>query len=182
MLMISKRWTTGWLGALLGLMSLIFVSACVDAGEHAHHDDRGQAEHHGHETAHGGELNVIEECAIGHVEVIVDGDMLKVWFVGGDGATTTAIRVTATEIPLLVTPDEGVTIQGLTLVAAPMVLAEETVGDCSHFAATAPWLAAAKRFTAVGLVKFKGVVRVLRIDHPEGFDPDHDGEDRHHED
>ena len=134
----------------------------------------GEEKEGGHKTAHGGCLNVIEKCAIGHMEVILEGDTLKVWFVGGDNATTTSVRVKAKEIPLLVTTDGGETVRPLTLTAKPLALAEETVGDCSHFTASAPWLKDAESFVAVGVVRVKGVLRVLRIDYPEGFDPDDD--------
>ena len=131
----------------------------------------------GHKTAHGGCLNVIEECSIGHAEVKIEDGTLHLWFVGGDGATTTSVRVAAKETPLLVTDDDGETVRPLTLKAAPLKLAEEAEGDCSHFIAQVDWLKDVESFTAVGLVKFKGVLRVLRIEYPEGFDPDDDDDD-----
>src|SRR5579862_260636 len=41
-----------------------------------------------HQTAHGGVLNAIEKCEIGHAEVKREGDTLRVWFVGGAPDTT----------------------------------------------------------------------------------------------
>lgn len=168
--------------AMAALMFFAFGLSAADSntgGEH--HDDQGK-HGNGHVAAHGGALSAIETCAVGHLEAKLEGGTLSVWFVGGDGATTTAVRVAAREIPLLVATGHGENVRPLTLNAKPLALAEETAGDCSHFAATAEWLKDAKAFIAVGVVKFKGKPRVLRIDFPKGFDPDHDGHHEGHDD
>ena len=159
------------------LGTLPFATSHITAGEHAHgHDhDHGHDNEHGggHKAPHGGSLNVIEKCAIGHMEVKVEEDTLLCWFVGGDNATETAVRLKVKEIPLILTTDGGNTFRTLTLEAKPIVLAEETIGDCSHFVATAPFLKDIEEFIAIGIVEFKGTLRVLRITYPKGFDPDH---------
>ena len=136
----------------------------------------------GHPAAHGGSLNAIEECGVGHLEVTVENDSMRVWFVGGDTETLAAVRVAAGSIPLVATADGGRTLHTLTLEAAPLALAGETAGNCSHFKATAPWLRDVDSFTAVGLVIFKGRLRVLRIEYPKGYDPDEGHEDHDHVD
>ena len=126
---------------------------------------------YGHRAAHGGALNVIEACEIGHAETLLDGDTIKVWLVGGDGDTETAVRVGAGEIPLLALADGG-EVKTLVLAASPLPLAEEALGDCSHFTATAPWLEGVKEFVAVGVIRFKGATRTIRINYPDPYDPD----------
>ncbi len=164
------------------MCALAFLGLGLSAGAAFGGEEHDEA-HQGHATAHGGALNAIEACAIGHLEVKLEDGALAAWFVDGDNATTTAVRVAAREIPLLVSTDGGETVRPLTLQPAPLALAEETVGDCSHFTAAEEWLKDAKAFIAVGVVKFKGTTRVLRINYPEGFDPDHghDGEHDHGE-
>ncbi|MCY2927977.1 MAG: hypothetical protein NTV86_00500 [Planctomycetota bacterium] len=124
-----------------------------------------------HEAHHGGCLNAIETCAVGHAEVKLEGEVLKVWFVGGETETDKAVRVSDTQIVLAVTIDGG---QGrsLTLEPRPIELAREKVGDCSYFEGKAAWLAGVKKFSAAGQVNLKGKGRPVRIEYPEGFDPD----------
>lgn len=153
--------------AALSLLSPAFASRV-----HAAEENEGQ----GHPAAHGGCLNAIEACSIGHAEALVEEGALKVWFVGGDGATTASVRLAASAIPLLVSTDGGLAARLLVLEPRPLRLAEESEGDCSHYAVSADWLEGAESFVAVGIVRFKGALRVLRLDWPEGFDPD-DGED-----
>ena len=128
-----------------------------------------------HEAHHGGSLNAIETCAVGHAEVKLDGKVLKVWFVGGENETDKAVRVSDTQIALTVQPDGGQE-KPLTLDARPNALAEEKVGDCSYFQAKADWLAGVKKFTACGKVNLKGKLRPIRIEYPDGFDPDEPAE------
>ena len=124
-----------------------------------------------HAAHHGGCLNAIETCAVGHAEVKLDGNVLKVWFVGGENETDKAVRVSDKQIALAVKPDGGQETP-LTLDAKPSVLAEEKVGDCSYFEGRADWLAGVKKFTASGKVNLKGQERPIKIEFPDGYDPD----------
>jgi len=124
-----------------------------------------------HEAHHAGCLNAIETCAVGHAEVKLEGDVMKVWFVGGENQTDKAIRVSDKQIVLAVTPAGGQE-KSLTLDAKPNELAEEKVGDCSYFEGKANWLAGVKKFTATGKVNHTGKERPIKIEYPEGYDPD----------
>jgi hypothetical protein len=126
-----------------------------------------------HKAPHGGGLNAIEACEIGHAEVMLENGVLKLWLLGGDNETETAAPIKAEEIPLLILAG-GEAARALVLKASPLVLAEETPGNCSHFAAAATWLDGVEEFIAVGAIHFKGAARVLRISYPEPFDPDHE--------
>ena len=128
-----------------------------------------------HEAHHGGCLNVIETCDLGHAEVKIEGNVLRLWFVGGENETDKAVRVSDTKIVLAV-KTEGGREETLTLNAKPSELAEEKVGDCSHFEGQADWLAGIKKFTASGAVHLKGKERPIRIEYPGGYDPDAAGE------
>lgn len=147
-----------------------------------HHDDHEHKAHdhedHQHEAHHDGCLNAVETCAVGHAEVKLEGNVLKVWFVGGESETDKAVRVSDQQIVLMVTPEGGEETT-LTLNAKPNELAEETVGDCSYFEGNADWLAGVTEFEAIGKVHLKGKERPLKIVYPEGFDPDSGHEHDH---
>jgi hypothetical protein len=68
--------------------------------------------------------------------------------------------------------DPQATTQTLTLQAKPNELAEEKVGDCATFEGKADFLNGAKKFNATGEVEFKGKMRKIVIQYPEGYDPD----------
>ena len=138
-----------------------------------HHED---GHHQGHKAYHHGVLCVLEKCEVGHIEILLDGDTLEAWFVGGGHDTDRSVRVKAKEIPLKVHV-HGQGEKTLNLKAAPMKLAGEKVGDASRFIATADWLEGVKEFEAEGQIEFKGVQRKLIIKYPQGYDPDHG----HHE-
>lgn len=125
----------------------------------------------GHEAHHGGCLNAIDMCSVGHAEVKVEGDTLKLWFVGGENDTGTAVRVPDKEITLSVTPDQGKATD-LVLKAVPNQLSEEEVGNCSHFEGAADWLKGVAKFEARGKVNFKGALRNIHVQYPDGYDPD----------
>ena len=97
-------------------------------------------EHGGHKAHHGGVLNVIGK-ELGHVEILIQGDTLEVWFVGGGEDTDRSAPIAAAEIPLTVTVP-GTKQKKLNLKADPMKLAGERMGHCSHFVAQAEWLKA----------------------------------------
>jgi hypothetical protein len=142
-----------------------------DEGKPATTQPAAKAAEEKHEAHHGGCLNAIETCAVGHAEVKLEGDTLKVWFVGGENATDKAIRVSDKQIELAVTPEGGKQ-QTLTLDAKPIELAGEKVGDCSYFEAKADWLKDLKKFKASGKVNHTGKERPITIEYPEGYDPD----------
>ena len=131
-------------------------------------DKRDEAKHEAH---HAGCLNAIETCAVGHAEVKLEGDVMKVWFVGGENQTDKAVRVSDKQIVLAVTPAGGQQ-KTLALDPKPNELAEEKVGDCSCFQGKAGWLAGVKNFTATGKIHHTGKERPIKIEYPEGYDPD----------
>lgn len=159
--------------------ALVLAGGCGrDEPEHAH------KEGHGHTAAHGGCLNAIGSCETGHAEIRVEGDVLKLWFVGGGNETDKAVRVPDKEIVLSVTVGGEKEPRSLTLRACPNPLAEEKEGDCSCFQGRADWLKGAAEFEAAGTVTFKGRKESLEVHYPHGHDPDHEaggGEGEHHE-
>jgi len=133
----------------------------------------GREEHegHGHEAPHGGVLNVIGK-ELAHVEILIEGDTLEAWFLGGGQDTGRSVRIKAGEIPLKVSfPGKGE--MKLVLRASPLKLAGEKAGNCSHFTANANWLKDVKEFEARGEVVIKGIREKLIIRYPEGYDPVH---------
>ncbi|MGD0090989.1 MAG: hypothetical protein ABSE73_13810 [Planctomycetota bacterium] len=132
------------------------------------------AEEHGHEAAHGGCLNELCECENGHAEVKVEGNLLRLWFVGGGNDTKKSVRVPDKELTLTVKGSNGAADKQVVLKAKPIELAEEKVGDCSCFEGQADWLKDVKEFVATGSVMFKGKKTAIRIEYPKGYDPDHD--------
>jgi hypothetical protein len=131
-------------------------------------------EGHGHKAHHGGVLNVIGK-EFGHVEILVQGDRIEAWFVGGGHDTGRSVPIQAAEITLTVTiPEKGS--KKLVLKADPMKLAGERTGHCSHFVAQADWLGEVKEFEAQGETVFKGVPQILVIKYPQGYDPIHSPE------
>lgn len=130
-------------------------------------------ERHGHRAHHGGVLNVIGEEA-GHIEIRLQADTLEAWFVGGGHDTHRSVPIKAAEIPLTVSVLPGKGEMELVLKAAPMKLAAEKIGHCSHFVAKADWLRDVMGFEARGEVEFKGIRQKLRIKYPEGYEPGHE--------
>ena len=126
----------------------------------------------GHDAHHGGVLNVIGD-EVGHAEIRLTGDTAELWFVGGGNDTNRAVPVKADKLTLTVEKE-------LVLDAAPLVLAGESAGDCSHFTAQARWLSAMEEFDAYGRVLFKGQEYELHIHYPHGYDPHH-GHGHEHE-
>jgi hypothetical protein len=129
----------------------------------------------GHEAHHGGVLNVIGD-EVGHVEIRLTDELVELWFVGGGNDTDRAVPIKADKIRLTVEKE-------LILNAAPLVLAGETEGNCSHFSAHCDWLGSMKEFVAQGHVMFKGQEFELSIRYPHGYDPHHGHghEHEHHE-
>ena len=165
----------------VALLLLIFLFSCegrqganapvIETGgeEHGEHHEEG---HHGHKAHHGGCLNVVGSCEIGHAEVRLDDGRLELWFVGGGNDTGSAVKVAAEKISLKVLLP-GNEEKELELAASPLRLAGESIGDCSHFVGEAEWLRDIEEFHAEGGVDFRGGRRELIIEWPEGYDPEH---------
>jgi len=135
------------------------------------HEPANAGERRGHKAHHGGVLNVIGK-ELGHIEILVQGNTLEAWFVGGGQDTGRSVPVGAIEIALIVIlPDKKQ--KNLILRADPMKLAGERLGHCSHFIAQAEWLQEVKEFEARGEVVFQGIRQKLVIKYPEGHDPAH---------
>jgi hypothetical protein len=157
--------------ATMGFLAMVVVYGCQKADEDkAPSAAKAEA---GHEAHHGGCLNAIELCAVGHAEVKVEGDTLRCWLVGGENETGKSVRVPDAEIRLTVKL-EGGDEKPLVLAAKPIAVADEKVGDCSYFEGAADWLQGAAKFQATGTVHFKGQERKMEIRYPDGFDPDDD--------
>jgi hypothetical protein len=152
------------------LISLFGCTSETPSGTDQHTSDQTNDQHTAY---HGGCLNVIETCELGHAEVRISGDQLQLWFVGGENETKRAVRISARQVVLAITPENGGQ-KNLTLMAKPIVLAEESVGDCSYFEGSADWLTGVKQFTASGTVELKGRPRSIRISYPDGYDPEED--------
>jgi hypothetical protein len=152
------------------LLSLSLALTALLAWNSMPHEAMAAEEHHGHRAAHGGVLNVIGK-ELGHVEIMVQGDRLEAWFVGGGEDTVRAVPIEAKSI-LLAVSISGKAGKRLVLKPDPLKLAGETVGRCSHFVAQAGWLKEAKEFEARGEVMFKGTRQKLIIQHPNGYGHD----------
>ena len=110
--------------AAFAASGIVLISGCK-SDENAKNPSAASKPEEKHEAHHGGCLNAIETCAVGHAEVKLDGDVLKVWFVGGENETDKAVRVTDKQIALAVKPDGGQE-KSLTLEARPI---EPSGGD-----------------------------------------------------
>ncbi len=147
---------------------------------HKHSHDHGpnhdsahrHKEGHGHVAPHGGALSAIEGCGLGHVEAKVEGSTLTLWFLDGGSATSRSVPVDEARFPLSLVGPDGKRFE-LTMLPDPMRLAGETGTRCSRFVARSSALEGLSRFRAFGWVRFKGKMRALRIDYPQGYDPDH---------
>jgi hypothetical protein len=164
-----------------GLIAIAAMALFFTGGRWAVAEEEKKHEEHGHKAAHGGCLNELEECENGHAEVKVDGNVLKLWFVGGGNDTKKSVRVPDKEITLTIKGEKGAADKQLVLKAKPIELAEEKIGDCSYFEGQADWLKDLKEFDAAGTVTFKGKQVKLKIDYPHGYDPDHDKDEHKQE-
>jgi len=124
-----------------------------------------------HKAPHGGCLNALGSCENGHAEVKLEGETLKLWFVGGGTDTEKAVRVPDKQIGIDITPSGSLT-KTIFLKAKPDELAEEKVGDCSHFEGSGKWLKGVWKFKAEGVTIFKGKTQKIIVEYPNGYDPD----------
>jgi hypothetical protein len=167
---------------IIGLTVAFLVGSAFSGfgSDHKEHHHDAHHENHHHEAHHGGCLNAIGKCEIAHIEVKVEGNVMKCWFVGGGHDTDRAVRIPDREVILSVKLGEN-TEKKLILQPKPIELAEEKVGDCSYFEGRADWLSSVKKFKAFGKATVKGKVRDVEIHYPAGYDPDHeDGRHHHH--
>jgi hypothetical protein len=131
---------------------------------------------HGHVAVHGGCLNEIGACENGHAEARVEGTRLRLWLVGGGSNTAAALRIVDPSIVLTTKATAAMPAHTLTLVAKPLILAEEKIGFCSYFEAEAEWLAGIAQLESTGSITFNGKKIDLIVNWPVGYDPDHDAE------
>lgn len=166
------------------MVAVLFITlVCVGCSHNTPSiDSRGKAvqrtssgancskERHEHKAVHGGSLNAIVTCENGHAEVKFDSGKLQLWFVGGGPDTNKAVRVPDKSISIQVKTNNGV--KTLVLNPKPLDLAGEKVGDCSYFEGSAPWLNGIAKFDANGRITFRGKKMPLKIEYPNGYDPD----------
>jgi hypothetical protein len=100
---------------VLAVLAFVVAALGLTAGCSKIGHETGNGPPHGHKTAHGGCLNVIGTCANGHAEVRVEGDILKLWFVGGENDTDRAVRVPDREVALTVKVEGEKDARALTL-------------------------------------------------------------------
>lgn len=154
--------------ALSGLFLAVFI--CAGCSHKTATAPAKPHEEHHHKSAHGGSLNAIVTCENGHAEAKLESDTLKIWFVCGGPNPTKSVRIPDQSINLTVKTDAGP--KTLVLTPTPLELAGEKVGDCSAFEGKASWLKGLSKFTADGRIMFKGKNVPLKIEYPEGYDPD----------
>jgi len=113
----------------------------------------------------------MQSCEFGHAEVKVTGETIEIWFVGGGNETSKAVRIKDNDIKLEIAVDGIKDKKEVILKADPIVLAEESFGDCSHFAGSDKSLNVnSLKFKANAKVNFKGNLMDLKIAYPEGID------------
>jgi hypothetical protein len=117
-------------------------------------------------------LNAIESCAVGHIEAVLDGKKLTLYFLGGHDRTDTSLPIKGDKLELDIRLEDG-SETSLELAANPMKLAGEEVGRCSRFEGESDFLEGIKNFEASGQVEIDGKMRRLTIKYPEGFHPGH---------
>lgn len=141
--------------ALMPAAALLF-SGC-GPHEHDHHHDHAGHDHaaheHHHEAPHGGTAVVLGDEAF-HLEFVRDGEAGSLSAYVLDGHMENFVRVT-NEVIALQARDHG----ELKLMAAANTATGETVGDTSHFSATAGWLKTTTNFAAaITSVTIRGTV------------------------
>lgn len=161
------------LGALAGLLAIALLTGCSQ--KEAQHEHSGA-----HKAPHGGVLNAIEECALGHVEALLEGKKLTLYFVGGHDRTETSLPIKARKLVLTMKLESGEH-KLLELAPRPMKLAGEEVGNCSRFELEDDFLEGMKKFEVFGEVEVNGKMRKLTIRYPDGYHPGHKAHEHEHE-
>ncbi len=139
----------------------------VSKPEHEHQNHHHH--HHHHKAFHGGKLFEIGSCENGHCEMkINENGTVDLWLVGGGNNTGTSIRTSAEEIKFKCKLKKGLKNDEFDLIlkASPIELAEESIGDCSHFTGHHEKLAGKNDgFFANGKIYFKGQNTKIEIDY-----------------
>ena len=147
--------------------------------EHEHEHDKEHEHNHSHTAPHGGVLGCVERCGIGHAELKMDGEKVNLWFVGADKDTTSSVTIPDKEVTLTIKPKQGKP-WTVVLKAAPIELADEKVGNCSHFEGQDKRFAGLASFEAESKVNFKGQLRSFEIDYPgETHKSEHEHDHEH---
>ena len=160
---------------------IILIAALLAAGCSTEDAEERHGHHEGHKAPHGGVLNAIEKCSVGHIEALLEGKKLILYFVGSHDKTGTSLPIKAGKLQLTVKLGDG-TENRLTLQPSPLKLAGEKVGHCSRFEGEADFLEGAESFHASGKVEVNGMVRKLTVNYPDGFHPSHKQEEHDHND
>jgi hypothetical protein len=159
---------------------ILVIAAAVAVGCSSEDAAGTHESHNGHKAPHGGVLNAIEKCSVGHIEALLEGDKLTLYFVGGHDRTGTSLPVKAAKLDLAVKLADG-SENSLTLQASPLKLAGEDIGRCSRFEGQADFFEGIESFRASGKVEVNGVMRELTVIYPGGFHPSHAEHGHEHE-
>jgi len=160
---------------LIAILILTAAAAGCSGGEAPEAHRKAES----HKAPHNGVLNAIEKCSVGHVEALLEGNKLTLYFVGGHDKTTTSLPIAAESMELSIELENG-SEKILVLDAKPMKLAGEKIGNCSRFEVADDFLKGITRFDASSEVEINGTLRTITIHYPEGYHPGHK-EHEHHE-
>lgn len=123
------------------------------------------AERH-EKPAHGGELQMIGECRIGHSEIIVDEGTVEIWISSGGRGILKPVTIPDKTIGMKAYIEGSKIPKTLILNAAPLD-PSESVGSCSHFIGHSEELKnPGTRFRAVGKILYNGAKLDMVIDFP----------------
>ncbi|HNY10577.1 MAG TPA: hypothetical protein PKK26_03200 [Candidatus Wallbacteria bacterium] len=117
-------------------------------------------------TAHGGELQMIGECAIGHAEIIVEEGTVEIWILSGGRGVLKPVTLPDKTIGMKANIEGSKIPMTLILKAVPLDRSE-SVGNCSHFIGGLDELkGAGTRFRAAGKIIYNGAKLDLVINYP----------------
>lgn len=115
---------------------------------------------------HGGELQMIGECRIGHTEIIVDEGTVEIWISSGGRGVLKPVTIPDKTIGMKAYIEGSKIPKTLILNAAPLD-PSESVGSCSHFIGHSEELKnPGTRFRAVGKIIYNGAKLDMVIDFP----------------
>lgn len=138
---------------LMTIMSLSLLLGACEYKERTPPAKKSSGGHH-HEAPRGGTLVELGDH-YANLEVLLDATKGEMKVYALDSHAENPVRLTATEIPLLV--QLGDTSHSLTLAATANTLSGETVGDTSEFTVTDPKLSGVSSFKAeIPLLTVKG--------------------------
>ncbi len=117
-------------------------------------------------TLHGGELQMIGECRIGHTEIIVDEGTVEIWILSGGRGILKPVTIPDKTINMKAYIEGSKLPRTFILHAAPLD-PSESVGNCSHFIGYSEEMKnPGTRFRAAGKIIFNGAKLDLVIDFP----------------